>query len=667
MWIAELRRNVVLTPDLQRLYKSPHYRAAVLRKISGGKIQPAAQPRRAAKSTTLCIGWIDGKPVSGKRDGKEWRRCDLTDREVCPCIHCYQGCDSYKTEAQAAEKSKPATAESPQVLARFDQNNLAVNVPGMRFNSSLIEWQGGYLLAFRNGWKGSDIYLQRLTLDLQPHGEADKLDLIHRDCSYGREDPRLFLHSGKLHVAFVGVVGRRRRHAMRTNVLYARISDDFRVEQVFAPQYPQRNDWEKNWSFFSHDGQLLAVYSIAPHRILAIDGDRAELAYETATRAPWSGGEIRGGASPVLHRGEWWHFFHDRIESHGQRIYGMGCAVFEDEPPFRVLRVTPDPLMRADPATKPQGQYASVVFPCGTVPRERDWLISMGVHDRWTELHTIAANDIERRMVEIAPAAPASRDVVIGAAFAGGPDPFGSAAKLGCGVSRFADLDADGQRDYLRPFTATVQRWAVRSVLLHDGLSDVTLADAGPCLRVHRSDRLDNFAARWSAFRDYLTARPEIRRAWLIDANDVAFVVDPFAWLEQNSPDSLAVGVEPRTYAENPYFAEHLAPLPEWYSEILIGRHGNSLAWNCGCIGGTRAALLGLLSSLITEIGAMQASLERNPPDKPVMMEMLALGYIILGLDLKVATFRMDGVTPLDGVPSPLIHDRKNCRTALPD
>ena len=30
------------------------------------------------------------------------------------------------------------------------------------------------------------------------------------------------------------------------------------------------NAWEKNWGFFEHDRELLAVYSISPHRILRI-------------------------------------------------------------------------------------------------------------------------------------------------------------------------------------------------------------------------------------------------------------------------------------------------------------------------------------------------------------------------------------------------------------
>lgn len=299
------------------------------------------------------------------------------------------------------QHATPRSVAGGMMLRRFDENNLAPGRQGKRFNSSLIEdptAQHGYILCYRDGWAGSEINLVRMGPDFLPTGNSWRLELRHSRSAYGREDPRLFFHNGRMHVAFVGVVGGRRLH---TNVLYARLTEDLRVEQVFYPHLEIRNSWEKNWSMFSHGGQLYGVYALAPHRILKIDGDHAELAYESPTPAPWRGGEMRGGASPVLVGNEWWHFFHDRVEENGLRIYRTGVCTFENKPPFRIRRFLPDPIMVANSATKPEGQYASVVFTCGAVLRDDSWVLSSGIHDRWTELHKFSHAELERRMVTL--------------------------------------------------------------------------------------------------------------------------------------------------------------------------------------------------------------------------------------------------------------------------
>lgn len=284
---------------------------------------------------------------------------------------------------------------------RFDQHNLCPDVPGLRFNSSLIEWRDGYALAFRTGWRGSEIYVATLDQNLKPTGYSRKLELLDKrykkHCGWGREDPRLFLLNGHLHIWWIGVRGPNGP----TSVLYARLAADFRVEDVFYPDIPNRRPWEKNHAYFQHGHDLFAVYSIAPHRILRIDGNRAEWAYETATQAPWHGGELRGGASPVRVGDEYWHFFHGRAPHRGKTAYNVGLYTFAARPPFQVLRIIPQPILWADHATKPPDQYVSAVFPCGAVRRGDEWLVSMGVHDRWTEIHSFAHADLERQLVEV--------------------------------------------------------------------------------------------------------------------------------------------------------------------------------------------------------------------------------------------------------------------------
>lgn len=288
------------------------------------------------------------------------------------------------------------------LLRRFDHRNLWPKLYGMRFNPSIAPWKDGYVLVYRTGWKGSDIFIGLLDKSFQPQGQPKKLELNHRHARYGREDPRLFFFRGQLHIGYAGVVagGGRRLH---TNILYARISDRLTVEEVFYPHYQRRNFWEKNWQFFEHNNELYCVYSIAPHKILHIDGHHATEAYETPTPAPWVGGEPRGGASPVLVDNEWYCFFHSRVDTPDRgRIYNTGLYTFENAPPFRVQRFIPAPIQEADPENKPGDQYAAVVFCGGAILESDRWLLANGIHDRWSEIHALDAIELDRRLVPVA-------------------------------------------------------------------------------------------------------------------------------------------------------------------------------------------------------------------------------------------------------------------------
>lgn len=308
-------------------------------------------------------------------------------------VACCKGCSDFL----------PRGVIGGKLVKRFDEHNLSPSTPGKRFNTSIVAEGDGYILAYRTGWKGSEINLIRLDAYFAPVGDSWQLSLSHSRANYGREDPRLFWHNDRVHVAYIGVTSNSGKVA--TSVLYARLTEDLQVEEVFYPHLPERHMWEKNWSMFSHGGTLYATYAIAPHRILRIDGNHAEFAYESIMPAPWHGGEMRGGASPILIGNEFWHVFHDRIMVAGVKTYRAGIYTFTNKPPFRVQRFIAEPIMVADGATRPGDQYCACVFPCGAVVDGDDLVISSGVHDRWTELQRFSIADLESRMRRIGPPA----------------------------------------------------------------------------------------------------------------------------------------------------------------------------------------------------------------------------------------------------------------------
>lgn len=305
---------------------------------------------------------------------------------------------------RAEAKQTPCAADIAAALApawrhRFPTG--ALLLADHCLNPSVWKHQGRVYMAYRRGIGNARIALAELAGDT-PAGLQQilwqrelALPLVGM-ADRGHEDPRLFTFQGVLHVAYTGCT--RQRGETIASVCYARLGDDGSVQEAFQPQFPGRRPQEKNWSFFEHAGVLHAVYAISGQRtILRIDGDRATVAQAYPQTLEYAGGEPRGGASPVLHRGEWYAFFHGVIGTGAERIYTAGLHTFETQPPFRIMRRIRLPVMIPQHADRPSPKLPHCVYPAGAMLGS-DWIVSLGYYDRWCELAAFPAADIETHL-----------------------------------------------------------------------------------------------------------------------------------------------------------------------------------------------------------------------------------------------------------------------------
>lgn len=287
---------------------------------------------------------------------------------------------------------------APLRLVPVGPDRLAARPDGYSFNAGLIRHRGRLLMAYRDGWAGSNVHVAELTEDYTVV-RSTKINLSHPRAAGGREDPRLFTLGGRLHVAFIGV--ERAGQRIRTSQLYARLGDDLDVGEVFYPELAGRQEpMEKNWSMFDHNGELLAVYTTGPrHVVVRIDGDRAERVADTPVTLPWAGGVLRGGAPPVRVGDLYYHWFHGRTGADRKPHYNVGLSVFEAKPPFRVVAQSPRPMLwgsAADNAAETKPNYCVVAFPCGAILEAGVWRVSMGWNDRGVRVAEWDAATVDR-------------------------------------------------------------------------------------------------------------------------------------------------------------------------------------------------------------------------------------------------------------------------------
>lgn len=172
-----------------------------------------------------------------------------------------------------------------------------------------------------------------------------------------------------------------------------------------------RRPVEKNWMLFEQDGELWAIYTIAPHVVLKLEPDGADtilcrpmFCTEWPTDSYTSRfGSLRGGAPPQRYQDGYISVFHScfpvrRVQSVLRRLLGKpstqniryvaGAYGFEASPPFAPQWLHPRPILQ--PPSLPRRQHPPmdnrverVVYPCGSVFYRDRWLVSFGVDNEY--------------------------------------------------------------------------------------------------------------------------------------------------------------------------------------------------------------------------------------------------------------------------------------------
>lgn len=286
---------------------------------------------------------------------------------------------------------------------QVDRRNPYMKPSPRHWNCGLLKYKGRLWMCYRyhlSAEHGSRCATGIVSLDpatFQPTAPTQHLNLpaTHGDEHF--EDARLFMFKGQPHLAYTQMTGYRPGVDYNCHMRYARLKltgNRWLIEEVWQPKYGNNSGMgkEKNWAFFEHDGKLFAVYQDSPnHRVIQLEGDRVVAEHETEA-ATWPWGHIRGGSPPIpWGKDQMLAIFHSSVPTedapHYVRYYGAAYT-FEAKPPFRITAISSKPIMAGSEADGhgydprySQGWKPYVVFPCGLVPQDEGWLVSLGVND----------------------------------------------------------------------------------------------------------------------------------------------------------------------------------------------------------------------------------------------------------------------------------------------
>ncbi len=204
------------------------------------------------------------------------------------------------------------------------------------------------------------------------------------------DDPKVFSHGGQDFLSWVEATwdDADYQNTIRCVVKRAKFNGAELTDIVTDGLLPGNDgkSLQKNFIYFSHDGELHVIYECAPAlRIFRI----SDFTQFTSPGIAWPYGTPKGDTAPLPYEGKLMRFFHSRLDNEklgSRHRYYIGAVLHNAEPPFAVERVSKRPIVYGSEingvkkADCPHWK-ANVVFGGSAVEKDGAFLLPIGVND----------------------------------------------------------------------------------------------------------------------------------------------------------------------------------------------------------------------------------------------------------------------------------------------
>lgn len=223
-----------------------------------------------------------------------------------------------------------------------------------------------------------------------------------------REDPRIFVWKKALYISYSFLILNKKsqKHIGQSTCIrgvkikYCKLNDFMPKKEVqidygynsekFLDEY---KFWEKNWLFFPYFDKLFVIYSLNPLIIIDSQTCKRKVYHEWVHRQNkiWKNFEIRGGASPILVKDQYYIFAH----THHNLM----------KPNYKMILLVLDLNLNligcTDPIYLPIKN--KIVYPSGAIylSHENMFLITCGIDDEKQALIHISKNEIDNLIITL--------------------------------------------------------------------------------------------------------------------------------------------------------------------------------------------------------------------------------------------------------------------------
>lgn len=218
-------------------------------------------------------------------------------------------------------------------------------------NASIGTNENGYLLFFRYDSPKCSQFVSNIgciSLDSNFEPSENECSRIETNSSFS-EDARFFKHGEDYFLVYNDLIS---RSGNQRGIRIGAIDLLKRKLEYVTPLHLDSTKVEKNWTPFSHQGQIHFMYTIHPQKIVTLPNPRKNLLQSSfsplqpSLNWPSQWGLLRGGTPAQLVDGEYLAFFHSSFEDHrGVIWYTMGAYTFAPCSPFKITRISAHPIL----------------------------------------------------------------------------------------------------------------------------------------------------------------------------------------------------------------------------------------------------------------------------------------------------------------------------------
>jgi beta-1,2-mannobiose phosphorylase / 1,2-beta-oligomannan phosphorylase len=206
---------------------------------------------------------------------------------------------------------------------------------------------------------------------------------------HGVQDPRIALIDGTYYLTISGVS----RWGNRA-LLYA--TEDFRAYRKIGDIQPEYDMHSCGLFPAKFGGRYAMLLRYLPNLWISFTRDfktwePPRLVFETK-KYSWYGYKLGIGATPIRQDDAWllfWHGLDDTLD----RVYSLGVMWLDLQDPSKVLRVQEEPILRAELPMEREGYCSNVVYTCGAVELNGQYLVYYGCADRCLAVATVPVAD----------------------------------------------------------------------------------------------------------------------------------------------------------------------------------------------------------------------------------------------------------------------------------
>lgn len=260
-------------------------------------------------------------------------------------------------------------------------------------NLEVIPGTNKYIDAFSN-WEesrshGPDIIERHIRYTYKDENEDGELKSFIYKPNTHVEDPRAIEYNGYWFIFYTDglTIGVAKLDLESCDVIYSHF-----LNPPPANYKNSKSDGrEKNWIPFVSDEKLYILYSDTPRTYIQYTDTLTELIpinYDQLNYSVvWNYGDIRGGCPPVEYKNQFIWFFHSCMNlgsyiGNNRRVYIIGAYISENKYPFKVTKISTHPLLIGIPSkVSKETLQDNVVFPCGAILDNDEFIISMGIND----------------------------------------------------------------------------------------------------------------------------------------------------------------------------------------------------------------------------------------------------------------------------------------------